>query len=254
MVFQRSMAGDQERTRCATGIEGLDSLLGGGFPAGSMILVTGVPGVGKTSLSLEFAIRGAIAGDKVLYITTIERPDKLLASVPDFDFYRSELVESGTLTIMGVPELMGLDSPFGRPESRDEVLRFIEVLSAYIDDNDICRLVIDSYSAMFHAFDDRGVSRDVLLMLSEMVYRKGCTVMLVADVEPSATTDLAMTATMESIIADGVIVLGNHQRRSDLLRTMQVLKMKGTPHSRSKYVIDLTSCGILITPLLRGGA
>lgn len=248
------MAGDQDRARCATGIEGLDSILGGGFPTGSMVLVTGVPGVGKTSLSLEFAIRGAAAGDRTLYITTIERPEKLLASVPDFDFYNGELVDDGMLRFMGVTELMELNSLFGRPESREDVLRLNEVLSRYIDDNGIRRLVIDSYSAMFHALDDRGVSRDVLLTLSEMVYRKGCTAVLVADVEPSASTDLAITATMESIIADGVIVLGNHQRRSDLLRTLQVLKMKGAAHSRSKYVIDLTSCGILITPLLRGGA
>lgn len=254
MVFQGPMAGDQGRARCATGIEGLDSILGGGFPVGSMVLVTGVPGVGKTSLSLEFAIRGAAAGDRTLYITTIERPEKLLASVPDFEFFRSELIDDGLLRFIEVSELLELDTLFGRPESREDVLRFSEGLSKYIDENGISRLVIDSYSAMFHALDDRGVSRDLLLMLSEMMYRKGCTAVLVADVEPSSTPDLAVTATMESIIADGVIVLGNHQRRSDLLRTLQVLKMKGASHSRSKYVIDLTSCGILITPLLRGGA
>lgn len=219
-----------------------------------MVLVTGVPGVGKTSLSLEFAIRGAAAGDRTLYITTIERPEKLLASVPEFDFFRRELIEDGLLRFMGVTELMELDSFLGRPESREDVLRLSKALSRYIDENGISRLVIDSYSAMFHALEDRSVSRDVLLTLSEMVYRKGCTAVLVADVEPSASTDLAITATMESIIADGVIVLGNHQRRSDLLRTLQVLKMKGASHSRSKYVIDLTSCGILVTPLLRGGA
>ncbi len=248
------MAKDQERGKCATGIEGLDSILGGGFPVGSMVLVTGVPGVGKTSLSLEFAIRGASAGDRTLYITTIERPEKMLASVPEFDFFHQELIDDGMLTFMEVPELMELSSAFGRPETREEVMRFSEALSRYIDDNGIRRLIIDSYSAMFHALDDRGVSRDLLLTLSEMMYRKGCTAMIVADVEPSSTPDLAFTATMESIIADGVIVLGNHQRRSDLLRTLQVLKMKGASHSRSKYVIDLTSCGVLITPLLRGGA
>lgn len=248
------MVNNQEREKCASGIEGLDSILGGGFPVGSMVLVTGVPGVGKTSLSLEFAIRGAGAGDRTLYITTIERPEKLLASVPEFDFFRQDLLDEGMLTFMEVPELMDAVSMRGRPECREDVLRFSEALSRYIDDNGVRRLIIDSYSAMFHAFDDHGVSRDLLLMLSEMIYRKGCTAMLVADVEPSSTSDLAITATMESIIADGVIVLGNHQRRSDLLRTLQVLKMKGASHSRSKYVIDLTSSGVLITPLLRGGA
>jgi len=77
------------------------------------------------------------------------------------------------------------------------------------------------------------------------MYVKNCTGILVADANPSTS--------IESIISDGVIILGNLERRSDLLRTMQVLKMKATCHSRAKYVIDLTTCGVLVTPLLRGG-
>jgi len=37
------------------------------------------------------------------------------------------------------------------------------------------------------------------------------------------------------------------------IRTMQIIKMKGTSHSRSRYVIDLTNAGVLVTPLLKGG-
>jgi len=244
----------QERALCATGIEGLDSILGGGFPVGSMVLVTGVPGVGKTSLSLEFAIRGAAMGERSLYITTIERPDKLVSSVPEFEFYGPQLVESGVLDFKEVPDFMDGGSIYGRPETREDIVQFSEALARYIDQHQVRRLVIDSFSAMFYGFKDETVARDLLLTLSEMMYRKQCTCMLVADVSPSSSCDLAATTTLESIISDGVIVLGNHQRRSDLLRTLQVLKMKGVSHSRSKYVIDLTSVGMLVTPLLRGGA
>lgn len=247
------MAKSQEREKCATGIEGLDSILGGGFPVGNMVLVTGVPGVGKTSLSLEFAIRGAAGGERTIYITTIERPEKLIASVPEYDFFDRDLLESGMLRFMEVSELLESSSIYGRPETREDIMRFGEALSRHIEENNVRRLVIDSFSAMFYGFDDGTISRDLLLMISEMMYEKGCTAILVADVDPSSHCDMAVTATIESIISDGVIVLGNHQRRSDLLRTMQVLKMKGASHSRSKYVIDLTTVGILVTPLLRGG-
>lgn len=247
------MAKGQERALCVTGIEGLDSVLGGGIPVGSLVLVTGVPGVGKTSLSLEFAIRGAAQGERSLYITTIERPDKLVSSVPEFEFYGPKLIESGKLVFKEVPDFMEGGSIYGRPETREDIVQFGEALSKHIDEHKVRRLVIDSFSSMFYGFRDETIARDLLLTLSEMMYRKGCTAMLVADVSPSSNCDLSVTTTIESIIADGVIVLGNHQRRSDLLRTLQVLKMKGASHSRSKYVIDLTTAGMLVTPLLRGG-
>ena len=61
--------------------------------------MTGVPGVGKTSLALEFALRGAIMGEKGLVLTTVERPQKMVASVPEFDFYDQGLIDNGTLEI-----------------------------------------------------------------------------------------------------------------------------------------------------------
>ena len=53
---------------------------------------------------------------------------------------------------------------------------------------------------------------------------------------------------VEEAIADGVIVTGNLERRGDLLRTLQIVKMRGTTHSRAKYVLDLTTAGVLLVP------
>ena len=59
---------------------------------------------------------------------------------------------------------------------------------------------------------------------------------------------------VEEAIADGIVVMGNLERRGDLLRTIQVVKMRGTQHSRTKYVLDLTPCGVLLVPMLKGGS
>ena len=50
--------------RVTTGIKGLDEMLNGGFVPGSMILVRGAPGTGKTSLALQFLIHGAAKHDE----------------------------------------------------------------------------------------------------------------------------------------------------------------------------------------------
>ena len=46
--------------RTSTGIIELDRILNGGLPIGSLILVTGGPGTGKTILSTQFVYNGAV--------------------------------------------------------------------------------------------------------------------------------------------------------------------------------------------------
>ena len=51
--------------RCDTGTSGLNHILGGGFPANALYLIQGDPGVGKTTLALQFLMAGAGAGELV---------------------------------------------------------------------------------------------------------------------------------------------------------------------------------------------
>jgi KaiC/GvpD/RAD55 family RecA-like ATPase len=45
--------------RVKSGIEGLDEVIEGGFPSGSLILLAGEPGTGKTVFSIQFLVKGA---------------------------------------------------------------------------------------------------------------------------------------------------------------------------------------------------
>src|ERR1041385_2107709 len=65
--------------RLATGIDGLDNILDGGFPANRLYLIEGEPGTGKTTLALQFLMEGARRGEAGLYITLSETKDELLA-------------------------------------------------------------------------------------------------------------------------------------------------------------------------------
>ena len=45
--------------RVLTGVAGLDDMLCGGLIAGSAALVQGAPGIGKTTLGMQFLVKGA---------------------------------------------------------------------------------------------------------------------------------------------------------------------------------------------------
>ena len=63
--------------KVATGIPGLDEILGGGLPPRRLYLIQGEPGSGKTTLALQFLLTGARAGEKVLYISLSETREEV---------------------------------------------------------------------------------------------------------------------------------------------------------------------------------
>lgn len=67
------------KDKVATGIEGLDDILHGGFPHSRLHLVQGDPGAGKTTLGLQFLMQGARQGEGGLYVTLSETEEELRA-------------------------------------------------------------------------------------------------------------------------------------------------------------------------------
>src|SRR6187455_3463085 len=66
-------------SRVLVGIAGLDELLSGGFPANRLHLIEGDPGTGKTTLALQFLMKGRELGERALYVTLSETSGELAA-------------------------------------------------------------------------------------------------------------------------------------------------------------------------------
>jgi len=66
-VLSQISTNDTDRT--STGIEELDRVLGGGIVEGSLVLVGGDPGIGKSTLLLQMCQKLSVIGKKVLYIS-----------------------------------------------------------------------------------------------------------------------------------------------------------------------------------------
>jgi circadian clock protein KaiC len=237
--------------RCQTGIDALDAILGGGIPRGNMVLVAGSVGTGKTTLTLEFLIRGAERGERSLFLSVTEATPKLVQNLSSFEFFRTSLIEEGSLVLVDLPAVtakLGFDRDELSHEDLDILLRTIHDLVTNLG---IRRLVIDSITSLGYRIPRDEQLRDFLLRLGEFLSEADCTSLIVSEISPEPGRFSARG--VEEAIVDGILLLRSTRRLGDILRVLQVVKMRGTPHSRALYVLELTPIGILLAPHLKGG-
>jgi len=232
-----------------TGIEGLDKILNGGIPKGNTVLITGSCGTGKTTLCVEYLMNGAKAGDKGLFISVTESRAKLIENISTYDFFDMSFVDKGDIQIIEFTELMEKIGLAGVEITNDNMSVFIKGFMDLVLKNRVSRLVIDSLSGVCFQIKNKDNIRDFVFKLSKQLGEKKVTSLFVSEISPESNS--YSTHGVEDAISDGIIVMGNISQRGHLLRTMHVVKMRGTVHSRAKYVMDLSSYGIIIVPLLK---
>lgn len=241
-----------KRSRCLTGIESLDNILNGGIPQGNTVLLTGSVGTGKTTWAMEFLVNGVRLEENGAFISVTEPIAKLLENMYTFDFFDSSMVKEGKLHLFDLSVIydrLGLEERDYTVEDMDALLGAFEDI---VDELAISRLVIDSITAVCFQLQTKPKIRDFIFKLGKFLSVFGCTTILISEVGTGSAQYSVYG--VEEAISDGIILLGNIERRGDLLRTLQVIKMRGTAHSRAKYIMDLTTQGTTLTPLLKWGS
>ena len=233
------------RDLCETGIKALDGLLNGGIPRGYIVLLAGSSGTGKTILTQEILLRGAKAHDENgIYISLSESPKKMLANMENFRYYDSEVVRSGRVKVVELKEEAGLRRR--RTPDPDEILRTIRTL---VEENDVKRLVIDSITAICRSLENDEIIREFITNLADNLDILGCTSILVSEIPPREVTYSVFG--VEEFVSDGIFLLGEFERKGDLLRTFQVVKMRGVDHPRHKEILHITRDGINLIPMFK---
>ena len=181
--------------RASTGIDGLDVVVEGGFPRGSLILVAGNPGTGKTVFSAQFIYRGAVDyGENGVYVSFAEGKKSFIDYMRRFGMDFERLEREGKVKI--------LDMVTVTEKAVSDVLNKIveEVLSLKAK-----RLVIDSFSALAQAFKEKIEARIILhTILGRIVKSTGCTTILILEIPYG---EERMGLGIEEFVADGIIIL-----------------------------------------------
>jgi len=214
--------------RVPTGISGLDEVLGGGFPRGSLIILAGNPGTGKTIFSAIFLYNGIVNyGERGVYVSFAENREAFLSNMLSLGFNFEELEERDMFRF--------LDLVTAREEVAPAIM---ETVLREVSEFGAKRLVIDSFSAMAQAFKGTHEARIILhTILSRVIRLMGCTAILVVEV-PYGENRMGLG--LEEFVADGIILL----RRSEFeggrfLREMEILKMRGTSTPEARLAFTL---------------
>src|SRR4030042_683817 len=235
---------------CKTGIEELDLQVSGGIPAGSTVLMVGSSGSGKTTLCMQFLVNGAKNGERGVFFTITEPLFKLTKNIEGFEFYDKKLIESGMVNLIDlriISERLGLDAEKYTVEDASALL---DVLRDIAEELDVKRLVIDSITALCYRLQTREMIRDFIFKLGTSLAAMACTKLLTSEVPPQ--TFKFSQYEIEEFISDGILFLGDMDRKGDLIRTLQVIKMRGTDHSRTKFALNISAQrGIELIPLLK---
>ncbi len=212
--------------RVTTGVKGLDEMLSGGFLPGSMVLVRGAPGTGKTSLALQFLINGAVRhNDPGLLISFEEFPSSLHRDAEGLGWNLKEL-EAGRGAVTAPLHLMftspeaflaGLESPDSR-------------LNQLIFKANIRRLVLDSVSHFRRLTDDAQELRRIYTSVANGLRREGVTAILLGE-EGRAEYRRTFKGSL-SFIVDTIIMLRYVEIESAMQRAIVVLKMRGSDHAK----------------------
>jgi len=210
--------------RVSTGIEGLDPLIEGGFPKGSLILLAGAPGTGKTVFGFKFLLHGASElNEPSLLVSFGEGRETLLRNMSYHlkcnteDLRCVEILDFVTVKEAGIDSLM-------------------EIILEKVDSMNAERIVIDSFSAMIYAFRERIDVRVFTHIISKLIRQTGCTTILILET-PTGSDKLGTG--VEEFVADGIIRLKKSIENGRLLRQLEILKMRGVRIRRPRYLFTL---------------
>jgi len=224
----------------STGIAELDSILGGGFPGGSMILLSGNPGVGKTILATQFLYSGgAKHGEKVIYVSFAEKQEDFLRNMLTLGMDMKALEQKGLFRYM---EFLAMDET-GMKDA-------VQMIMAEIDRMRAKRVVVDSISVILQSLGQAETRKFIQGFFGRIVKGMDVTTLLVGEI-PFGESKMGFG--VEEFVADGVILL--KRIKSGLAETSQleIAKMRGVsvPRSSFEYLIDerFGGLGLIVFPL-----
>ncbi|HEV8597006.1 MAG TPA: ATPase domain-containing protein, partial [Candidatus Dormibacteraeota bacterium] len=222
--------------RLATGVPGLDDVLGGGLPELSFNLIVGSPGSGKTTLAHQMLFANATADRPALYFTVVGEPAlKMLRYQQQYSFFDPAKVNGMIRFVsLGDEALQGLAAVL------ESIVRQVEAVTPGL-------VVVDSFRSVMRMHG--GAEHDTL-ELQDFVQRLAlhltaweATTFLIGEfAEPEHQDHPVFT------VADSLISLSQKTERNSVVRKLRVMKMRGQSDLPGLHTFRITRDGLKVFP------
>lgn len=242
VVYPRLVASDTRELRAqqqlTTGLDELDTLLGGGLEEGSSTLLAGPPGTGKSSLGAQIVYAALQRGERAAMFLFEESQNKLLNRADSFNMNLRPYLESGALTIQQI-------DPAELPPGEFSAAVCKEGL------NNAKVIVIDSLNGYLNAMPDE---RFLTTHLHELLTFLGQlnVVTILVGVQHGMLGGNMATSVDVSYLADNVVMLRYFEDAAEVRQAISVFKKRASAHERTIRELTITNKGIAIGPILRG--
>lgn len=221
-----------------TGMSVFDKAMGGGFPAGSAVLVAGSSGSGKTLFAFKWLFEGIDKGESAVYITLTEPLFNTLKNLETMDFYDKVAIEKETLKILDLRDKY-------RPSESFDEKEILEYIETQIQETNAKRLVIDSITAIAYTINDKARIRGFIFELGKMLATLGCTTILTSEV---ATEDSYSIFGVEEFISDVILRFDRYITRRGVKRKVHIVKVRGRQTHIGDLHFKITSGGLYFIP------
>ncbi|REJ88777.1 MAG: circadian clock protein KaiC [Planctomycetota bacterium] len=219
-----------------SGVDGLDEVLGGGFPAGQICLIRGNSGAGKTTLSLQFLMEGARNGESTLFIGTSETEPELRRIAASHGWsLEGVTIHHHAVSAPDAEQTMLHPAEMELPQTMQALLSVIEQTSPK-------RVVIDSLTEIRALARDEFWYRRQLALLKQFFADSDATVLLVELPSTQALLYSMVTSVIE--VEHAAPSYGPDRRR------LRVVKVRGQPYATGYHDYKVRTGGLEVFPRL----
>jgi circadian clock protein KaiC len=229
-------------SKAPSGIKGLDEITGGGLPVGRPTLVCGAAGSGKTLMSVEFIVRGALdCGEPGVFMAFEEKAEELETNVASLGFDLPKLQKDGLVRI----DHVHIDKSEIEETGEYDLDGLFIRLEYAIDSIKAKRVVLDTIENLFSGLTNQGILRAELRRLFSWLKDKGVTAIITGERGEGSFTRQGL----EEYVSDCVILLDHRVVNQISTRLLRVVKYRGTLHGTNEYPFLIDEEGISVLPI-----
>src|ERR1700761_8030128 len=212
-----------ELPKTPTGIMGLDEITLGGLPKARPTLICGDAGCGKTLMSIEFIIKGAMQfNEPGVFMAFEEKAEELAMNVASLGFDLQKLQKNKLIKIDHVHIEKSEIEETGEYDLDGLFIR----LGYAIDSIGAKRVVLDTIENLFSGLSNQGVLRAELRRLFHWLKEKGVTAIITAERGEGTLTRQGL----EEYVSDCVILLDHRIINQISTRRLRIIKYRGSVH------------------------